>query len=527
MIIVTSAAYVGQEFQAELGRIPPVFLPVGNRRLFEHQLDILSKTFPKEKIALSIPESFIIGLKDIRILENFNVEIIAVPECITLADSLLFVINSISRHTSPIRILHGDTLILDIPKDVDILGISKTFDNYRWEVDSYNNIGSVWCGYFSFSNIEILVNCLDNAHGNFVKAVRKYDAQVQLHHTNISSWYDFGHINTYFKSRSKITTEREFNSLSIDNNCLLKTGFPAYKIVAEYKWFQNLPKDLKVYTPQLVDQGNSKENKPFYVLEYLCILPLNELYVHGRNPYIFWERIFRHCASLLKKCASSKNEVTQEVSDIDFYDESYAMIATKTKQRVMEFAVSSGIDLDSSTSINGQSLPSINKIIEECIELTNTRSIILGVMHGDLCLSNILYDARADLLKVIDPRALDSSGKFSMLGDLRYDLAKLSHSIIGLYDHIISGSYECQYDNSLQFKLDIYIDSDIKKIQKKFEHYPMIGNIRPVDVMPITILLFFAMLPLHSDRPDRQFAFIANALRLYSEYIRVDEYKEG
>ena len=37
-------------------------------------------------------------------------------------------------------------------------------------------------------------------------------------------------------------------------------------------------------------------------------------------------------------------------------------------------------------------------------------------------------------------------------------------------------------------------------------------------VKAITISLFLSMLPLHADRPDRQMAFIANALRLYARF---------
>jgi hypothetical protein len=36
------------------------------------------------------------------------------------------------------------------------------------------------------------------------------------------------------------------------------------------------------------------------------------------------------------------------------------------------------------------------------------------------------------------------------------------------------------------------------------------------EVRAITVGLFLSMLPLHADRPDRQRAFIANALRLYA-----------
>jgi hypothetical protein len=37
------------------------------------------------------------------------------------------------------------------------------------------------------------------------------------------------------------------------------------------------------------------------------------------------------------------------------------------------------------------------------------------------------------------------------------------------------------------------------------------------EVRVVMVGLFLSMLPLHADRPDRQQAFVANALRLYAE----------
>ena len=56
------------------------------------------------------------------------------------------------------------------------------------------------------------------------------------------------------------------------------------------------------------------------------------------------------------------------------------------------------------------------------------------VVHGDLCLSNILYDLRSRICKLLDPRG--SFGAAGIYGDPRYDVAKLYHSIYGLYDFI-------------------------------------------------------------------------------------------
>jgi len=37
--IILSGEFVKEELQFELGELPPAFLPIGNKRLFEYQID--------------------------------------------------------------------------------------------------------------------------------------------------------------------------------------------------------------------------------------------------------------------------------------------------------------------------------------------------------------------------------------------------------------------------------------------------------------------------------------------------------
>lgn len=112
-----------------------------------------------------------------------------------------------------------------------------------------------------------------------------------LIYKKIESWYDLGHINTYFRSRSAITTQRPFNSLKIENGVVWKSGTPARKIEAETNWFKQLPAQLKCFTPQLISSGYTEQNKPFYETEYLPILPLNEIFVHGKKRRLLGKNI--------------------------------------------------------------------------------------------------------------------------------------------------------------------------------------------------------------------------------------------
>jgi len=110
------------------------------------------------------------------------------------------------------------------------------------------------------------------------------------------------------------------------------------------------------------------------------------------------------------------------------------------------------------------------------------------------------------------------AGTRSMFGDTRYDLAKMSHSISGCYDYILSGRYSLQRDGSHGYSIGFETNSYHGWLQHAFAELEVDGiRADSQTVRAITVGLFLSMLPLHADRPDRQEAFIANSLRLYVE----------
>ena len=56
MLLITSGAYVESELAAEFGRIPPAFLPVGNRRLYTYQIGQFGRLH--ERVCLTVPDDF-------------------------------------------------------------------------------------------------------------------------------------------------------------------------------------------------------------------------------------------------------------------------------------------------------------------------------------------------------------------------------------------------------------------------------------------------------------------------------------
>jgi hypothetical protein len=190
----------------------------------------------------------------------------------------------------------------------------------------------------------------------------------------------------------------------------------------------------------------------------------------------------------------------------------------KTKNRLASFENQSGISLNQSWSFNGQSFPSILEIASNTGKMLDNKPVN-GFVHGDFCFSNILFDFRKQMIKVIDPRGIDFNGNLNIMGDLRYDVSKLSHSIIGLYDFIIAGRFYLVFDKmNANVEFEIYMDNTVSKIQSEFLGMTIAGiSIKSKHNYAIMIHLFLSMLPLHFDNERRQHAMLANVFRLYKE----------
>jgi NDP-sugar pyrophosphorylase family protein len=148
MLIINSGGYVTPEFQVEFGKIPPCMLPIGNRKLIEHQVARLREAFPGKKIVLTLPDTFRPAINEQTLLNTLDIDCVAVPEDFRLADSLLYVLNSRDVMDDFIGLLHGDTLIIEFPLDSDVVGVAETHDDYAWETESVADSSEVvWCGY--------------------------------------------------------------------------------------------------------------------------------------------------------------------------------------------------------------------------------------------------------------------------------------------------------------------------------------------------------------------------------------------
>lgn len=513
MVLITSAAYISPGLGSEFGLLPPSMLPVQSSRLYSHQLKLFDG---EEKIFLSLPKSYKLEKHDADDLNQKGVEVIRVPDDITLGHSVIYCLNIIGDYDSELKILHGDTLFEKISKEIDIYAVAKREDDYKWAgVSCDGNDSLIYAGYFAFSSPRQLIRSIAESEYDFMKGIESYSNVIPMRRWETNTWKDFGLVNSYYRSVSKMTTERAFNSLEATKYTITKYSKDYRKILSEAHWFKNLPINLRHYVPTVWEEGKDENGRGYYTIEYYYLSSLSNLFVFGRNSKFTWFEILEACQEFLNDISAVKPSNPKEVAQVN-----NLLFGSKTKERLSNYCQTENIDMEFPFIINGISTPSLKAIIQELeADIQLDAEQFVNVMHGDFCFSNILYDFKTKSIKVLDPRGCDAKGGESEYGDIRYDVAKLAHSILGLYDFIIGGRFEYLERGKYDLTLNFNIPDEITILQDRFIECTFGGfNISKLSTYPIMIFLFLSMLPLHADRPDRQKAMLANALRLYTKY---------
>ena len=520
MILINSAQFIVSDLQAEFGRIPPTFLPFGNRRLFELQVEELARNFPQESIYLSLPNEFNIPQFDLALIHKLGLNILKHPESLSLGESVLKSLREIQSYPEVVRILHGDTLIFDLPRIENCISISVPSSEQNWFYE-YKNEYAVWNGYFSFSNQNLLIDQLEGK-SNFEKSVKGYDDEVHCPRVMSDSWLDFGHVSTYYRARVDKLIKRSFNEISYDLGLLKKTG-AIEKIQAEINWYQNVPGEIRILLPQHIEERNSTESNS-YRMEYLPIPSLAEIFVFGNNSKYFWLNISELLEKYFTSCQALSLTESQTVQSQLIHTELMRSLGFHVSQRLDHFEQNNHyFNRGKSISVNGSTPCSIDSIVNECLEQIANSLPIFGVQHGDLCLSNILFEVRTNRIRLIDPRGLDFDGEKSLFGDLRYDFAKLAHSFLGFYDHIIADRFEfldLSTHNDLVYCLNIQIEDSKIGIADDFFFRFLKDKSFENSCIAYMVLLFITMAPLHAENSTRQKVLLSNSVMLFHKYLR-------
>ena len=441
-------------------------------------------------------------------------------------------------------IILGDTIINDelMPKmhNGDFIGYKIVSDYSRWcLMKTTNNIITEFIdkpdadpktrkaviGIYYFTNIIYLKACIDTIIKNDIKiknefqlssAMEIYMKTIDLLAIEFTEWFDCGQVDSFNKTRKNIA--RHFNSIEItDDNTIIKRSDNDKKISQEINWYLNLPNKLRVYIPQLIDYSTLKNNT-FYELEYVNFSPMQELFLYDLPSNEDWEKFFNNIFHMIERFKlystkarfNSKEHVTE-------------ILINKTEKRINELKKDNYFN----SLMNYSSIIINNKIyknfklmwseIKKYIEnnILNDSSQYWQIIHGDLFFGNMLYDVNSETLKVLDPRG--NFGIDGVYGDIRYDIAKLMHSISGRYDFIINDLFAIiqEKDNNIEYIL--YDSPKHLEIESIFNSIVEKNGYNINDIIVITGLLFISMIPLHSENINHQKMFYYIGIQLLNK----------
>jgi dTDP-glucose pyrophosphorylase len=434
-----------------------------------------------------------------------------------------------------VRIVLGDTLIRDaFNHPEDLIYVHEVRDSERWCLAIFNNEQQVegyidkqprapmphWavCGYYQLRDLQLakqaINSCIQDGRKQVSEMLARYQQSRPIKAMKAELWYDFGNIDNLILSRQKLLQSRFFNSLSVDGvlNTITKVSEMDEKLRLELRWYEDIPDRLKVLTPRIISK-EVRDGKLHLTQEYYGYPTLAELYLFSDLSVETW-------FSILRKLIVLHQEFTSFKTQLDVND-SRTMYLTKTSERLAAFRKlhPRWNELLSSDYIilNGErlgNLPLIMNAVEERIDelLTTEGSII----HGDYCFSNILYDYNNQIVRLIDPRG--SFGKPGIYGDPRYDMAKLRHSISGLYDYIVSDLFRITEEGAT-FNVDLYCNRVPSTITPFFDTLLEESGYKPKEVQFIEALLFVSMLPLHQENPQRQKMMYLTGIKILNQIL--------
>jgi hypothetical protein len=396
---------------------------------------------------------------------------------------------------------HSDTVLLLLPEDCDI-------------VRSDRSIIARMGAHILLANSELkFQQALQHVQAEIakpkLKAIAGHTCFISGENPNSETR------DAYFQERRQKLDARNFNSIHCHGSTITKHGQSDRKILAEMAWYQSLPPTLRQFAPRLV--ASNLQAEPSYQMEYLDLPLISELYLFAALPMESWRSILKSCCGFLETCQSIGPH--EGAASIQFCKTFYKEIfVKKSLSRLKSYCHGAGINMKKTWTINSSTCGSLEDVLANLIaKIPETQPSDMAFWHGDFHFGNIFYDSSSRSIKTIDPRGMLPDGKPCLFGDVRYDIAKLHHSVIGMYDYVLAGRYRLVQNEDYDFSISFLCDTNLllPKIQREFQSMT-IGKHQGGDnaIAAISSLLFLSMLPLHSDRPEMQRAMLVNGLRL-------------
>jgi NDP-sugar pyrophosphorylase family protein len=538
-VLILSAGKIEKELESVFGSIPSGLIPLHGKPVIFRIIDkLLKEGFKKISITTGFKKEILEKIISEQYSDQIKLNFITTDFEKPPGNSILTAIEKMQEQQ--LLVILGDTLVENefsnlIQNNNDFVLISENFETpANWCIvtlkdgkldlifDKKKNLEKTneqyaLVGVYYFDDLKSLkrvcVKFNEQERIEISDLIKKYKEQKIISTEVCKQWYDAGHVENYFVSKQMLLKARYFNSLRFDRSSeiVTKTSENILKLIDEIEWYKQIPNDLSKLIPKIKEFDQSK--KPFLKLEYIKHPTLAELWLYGDFSSKLWIEI-------LKKLFEILNQFKKYSKSVSLAD--YNLIyKTKTEDRMQELTNSNEsfrhILASDMLFINGKKYrnwPVVKEEIELKIhDLYHEKDNCL--IHGDLCFSNIFCDFKNKNFKLIDPRGKWGS---DMYGDIKYDVAKIRHSIIDGFDTITNGLYSASLSESNHVAMKIFKPKNHQEVCMHLDN--LIQNKWNLnEIKLIEGLLFISMLPLHKDHFERQLAFYSIGIQLLNEVL--------
>jgi len=538
-VLILSAGKIEKELESVFGSIPSGLIPLHGKPVIFRIIDkLLKEGFKKISITTGFKKEILEKIISEQYSDQIKLNFITTDFEKPPGNSILTAIEKMQEQQ--LLVILGDTLVENefsnlIQNNNDFVLISENFETpANWCIitlkdgkldlifDKKKNLEKTneqyaLVGVYYFDDLKSLkrvyVKFNEQERIEISDLIKKYKEQKIISTEVCKQWYDVGHAENYFVSKQMLLKARYFNSLRFDRSSeiVTKTSENTLKLIDEIEWYKQIPNDLSKLIPKIKEFDQSK--KPFLKLEYIKHPTLAELWLYSDFSSKLWIEILKKLFEILNQFKKYSKSVS--LADYDL------IYKTKTEDRIQELTNSNEsfkhILASDVLFINGKKYRNWSVIKEEIElkihDLYHEEDNCL--IHGDLCFSNIFCDFKNKNFKLIDPRGKWGS---DMHGDVKYDVAKIRHSIVDGFDTITNGLYSASLSESNHIAMKIFKPKNHQEICMHLDN--LIQNKWNLnEIKLIEGLLFISMLPLHKDHFERQLAFYSIGIQLLNEVL--------
>lgn len=538
-LYIPSARLIPAELRTDFGLIPSGMIPLGARPALHYIIEAYADRCTDAVVLIHEGGAMVtdwLGSRAGNRARAFDVGLTN-----SLGETLLKGLRAAPPEGAPIIVNFGDTFVGDPLPEGDAICYQTQAEVDRWTIFETSPDGRfsfiedkeaakegnggrrVFVGVFQFADSDLFGYELDAALAApergldpFYTALRKYFDRRPGNSAaflDVADWRDFGHLDTYYTTKSRFSFgARSFNSVEVDlrRGVILKSSQDE-KLRNEIRWYLSLPRHLQYLAPRVFSHG-TEPGETFVEMEFYGYPTLNDVYIFGEWESGVWTRVFNALGLALDGMQEVKSLSSPASARVDALR---AMYFTKTRDRIRAALEDPRPVFHArEVTVNGVHCPGLEWVesnLDSLLEASDLlNDVTFTVIHGDFCLSNLLFDRRNGILRVIDPRG--KFGSFEIFGDPDYDLAKLSHSFLGDYDFFVNGLFRLDTGDS-SIRYSPILRPHHLRAKAKFSRWmearygPRLDRVRLIQS-----LLFLSMLPLHRDRPDAQICFLAQGL---------------